>query len=205
MWSSTSRPSVKKELTPTPETALGCATPLAADHGLEQDAAGVELVAAQLGHQPRARAPVQPPAHQLVEALVAVPGEVDVLVLGGDLRLPAVEGALLGAGLAAVRLVAMPEGAHVAHVAEDVLRARAPRARWRRGSCSAAGGRSRAASRSCATRAPSSCSRRRSWPSASRTARACRSPSPRSTPPRAGAAAARRSPSRCRAARGACR
>ncbi len=97
-------------------------------------------MAAELGHQPGARAVVEPPADELVEALVAVLGIIDRLVLVGDRRLPrvlvedvalvildvdGVAGRLVVAGLA-VRvlgqdgsgIVAMPEGADVADLAE---------------------------------------------------------------------------------------
>ncbi len=50
----------------------------------QEDRAGVELVAAQLGHQAGAGAVVEPPVDQLVEAVVAVFLVVDVLVRRRD-------------------------------------------------------------------------------------------------------------------------
>src|SRR5262249_15057158 len=86
----------------------------------EQDAAGVELVAAQFGHQAFTGPLTDPPADQLFHALVTVPAEVDVLILGGNFGEPGVVVALLGAGTATLGLVTMPERADVADVADDV-------------------------------------------------------------------------------------
>ena len=56
----------------------------------QEDRAGVELVAAQLGHQAGAGAVIEPPVDQLVQAVVAVFLVVDVLVQLGVDSLPAI-------------------------------------------------------------------------------------------------------------------
>ena len=105
----------------------------------QENRAGVELVAAQLGHQAGAGAVVEPPADQLLQALVAVLREVDVLIFLGDVGLPAVEvddvagvvsnddrfalvveldGTVVVLGVSGGGVVAVPQGADVADRAE---------------------------------------------------------------------------------------
>src|SRR5512135_450488 len=87
----------------------------------QQNAARVELMAAELGHQPLAGALAQSPAHQLFEALIPVAPEIHAAILSRDLGEPRVPIALFRAGTAALGLIAMPKGADVPHVAENVL------------------------------------------------------------------------------------